>query len=578
MPLLLSRAPRALALTLPMLVALSCSSSSDDTEIANPSVGAALPEETIELAGPRGNFGPYLDAAQAASQAYSGNTIPAVLNDDNASEILDMVLFGPLSAGDNKLFASGYLASTLMRDSQGDLLGYTDSDEADYRLCANADGTGLLNWGVSREIEGDTSLREVDLTYTNCLVEGKLLNGVVMFASGTEVLNGSLPAHYFRYDNLQVTQTDDTVWTFNGVDAFPLGASCVELGAAQSYLSAQRADTGATWLFDNLVTTLYQDAAGTRCTALFNDTGEPTVYSTQLAHSEYGLVSVTQDTGGEEEPGFSVDIVGDSGSSINFEKSFVSVPVEVEQSDVNVLENRISFGTVTSRFASDDQERSVEQALSAVRLGGLLPMRDSDEDGLTDGYELAYELGDTDATDDVDRDGISALDELSAGSNPTDARDSGWTVDRQITVLRDQLSASSGLENFYVSIDNQSNRLSAGGFEFTVSVSGTATFVSAEATSIPTFDFFGNSTTFAEVACEFTDTALNTLQCSAGSDEACVSYNEGGQRVTECETDLLLQRKFSVNPGATGSFEVNAELSAHPLEQNLSNNVATSGN
>lgn len=532
--------------------------------------------ELIELSGPSGNYGPYADAAEQVRTGYTGNADLAMLNDENSSQILDMVLFGPLSAGDNKLFSSGYLASTLTRHSAGDLVGYTNSESADYRVCANTDGSGLLNWGVSREIAVDqVTYREVDLTYNHCLVEGKFLDGVVTFATGSDILNGRLPAHFFRYNNLTVTQADDSVWTFNGVDALPLGASCVELGAMHSYVSAQRNDTNETWLFDNVVTTVYQDDAGTRCTALVNDADEPSVYSGQIAHSSYGLVSVTQDESAEP-VGYSVSIAGEAGASLNFQKSSLTVPADIDVSNVTVHEQSVPWGTVTANTVGTDGEEQtvVAQALTAVRLGGLFPMTDSDEDGLTEGYELAYELTDTDALDDVDQDGLSALEELAVGSNPTDTQDSGWTVDRQITVLHPQDEFSGQVKNVYVAIENLSNRLSAGDFEFTVSVSDAATFASADATSTPSIDFFGNSTTFSEVSCEYTDTALNTLRCNAPTDEVCVGLSGGAQNGTECETDLLLQREFSVIPGSSDGFEITAELVAHPLEENLSNNVA----
>ncbi len=573
MALLTYKTQRVLALSLPILIAIGCSKS-DDSSNEQLLIGAASEEISEFLNGPTRSYGPFDDAAQAVFDSYTGNNERAEFSDANADSILDMVLFGPLSAGDNKLFSSGYLSSTLMRHSPGGLVGLVNSTEPDYQLCANSDGSGLMNWGVSEITPRDETLRIVNLTYTNCLMEGKFIDGAVVFASGSAALNNGVPAHYFEYDNVSVSHADSSTWVFNGVEAFPAGASCDAAGAALGYFSAENTDSGTTWLFENLETTLYSDDAGTRCAALFSDDADETVYSTILAHSEYGVVNVSQDRLASN-PGHAVQIAGAEGNALEFKKEFQTLPSDVDSTDLQVHIDAVAFAEVTGLLSGVEQD-VVSQALSAVRLGGLLPMSDSDADGLTDGYELAYVLEESDANDDLDQDGLTTLEELAAGSNPTDVRDNGWLVDRQITVLSSQSGAGSTVQEFYVSIGNQGSRLSSGDFDFTVSLSGGATFASTEATSTPTFDFFGNTTTFADVACEYTNDALNELQCRSGSDEVCTSFGGAGQSAIECENNLLLQRKFAINAVAGESVTITADLLPHAQERNVANNITVS--
>lgn len=533
-----------------------------------PDIGAAegtgpvetLPEPSLTSEG-WGDYGPFEDDAARARERYSGSLEPAVLTLEGAAALFDPIVRGPFANDpSNPTWRDDFdwLPGVDGTDGYGfwifphsDELSYSGPSEGDVESCGNGGTRELV--GLER-VAGDRTRLLVTVRYENC---------EIFDAAGPFTLDGTLRRTVRHEDDDDVgffVAFESLTRTSSGQSRTLDGAAHVARGAcgedgrkllATLSITAPGDDVPPV-LVDDLVAELVGYAGHTSDSCSRRPV--PNRWSGVLAHAIHGRVELSTPTplrerwdrtwndsaidpalapGDGSPPGLELRGANERSARLEIRDSGL---VDRYGGDLNALLASlrvIDAGTVVAE-AADTARRLAN--------GSLSDLGDADGDGLPNSWEVFHGLDPSspdDAVSDEDGDGLNALEEYLAVSDPTHHFDEPLRLTREIEVSPETtIDPDTGESSYAVTVRGRSSsgEVRPRDDDFTLSLSDGAAWVLE---ALPE-------------ACEPIDDAVSTVRCA-------VPESTYFEERAEFEFDSIRMR-----PGASSGFGVEASYAASP--------------
>lgn len=391
------------------------------------------------------DYGPFNDYALRAKTSYDGVVENQPLTLDSASEFLTQALLGHtrgpyigFEPNQRELHWVGMTRHSLFR------LPLVEIERARATMplpgtyhCGlegNKNGTMVVSNNVTYE-ENSLERWRFEIDYDNCAYSydsyytGKLL---VEYVRGTGVFKDV----YIAYDNISITNAKGK-YQITGAASLLNPAACKLEGKKRYYVTIKNMLNSDTLLYANFSTAI--DKNGPDCTF---STLKPNYFEGKVFNGRYGTVSVETN----QALPFNLETRFGHQKTINTHVGMVTI----ESGDDNIQftidrhperellidhHDYVSEVTLALNFPSTGIEKTFTQLATHFQYGGFSNLKDNDEDGMLDGWEMANGLNDVDPGDagsDIDGDSVSALMEYLYLGDPNQFQVRGAVLDRKV--------------------------------------------------------------------------------------------------------------------------------------------------